>query len=259
MQIYIAILVYFVFFAFRAPVYAGAYEAKLSTDIPLTTGAAALYAFGFYEYTQMSASGSLAKENLLPWDRPFAGTWNGTASTLSNVVSGFVIVPLAMPAVSLYRGDIGKSDFGTFYLMALQVAGIESGLNLLVRSHEYWARPYMYGKEGGSSRNGAQAYGSFYSGHASAAFATAVFTGIWFSETYPGSQWIPWVWAGSLSAATAVAVLRVAAGKHFPTDVIAGAAAGATVSFTVLKLHESEKNSVSLAGSPQGLFFIYNF
>ena len=81
-------------------------------------------------------------------------------------------------------------------------------------------------KGGGSSRNGAQAYGSFYSGHASTAFATAVFTGIWFSETYPGSQWIPWVWAGSLSAATAVAVLRVAAGKHFPTDVIAGAAAG---------------------------------
>ena len=248
-----------VFLALNVPAHAGTYSASAAKDIPLTLGAAALYGFGYYEYRGMDASGSLSKDGLLPWDRPFAGTWHPDAAVAGDAVSGLGLISLAMPAVSLWQGDINRGDFGTFYLMALQVAGIESGLNLTMRSTKVWARPYMYGKDGGSSRNAAQAYGSFYSGHASAAFATAVFTGMWFSRTYPRSQWIPWIWAGSLSAATVVAVLRVAAGKHFPTDVVAGAVMGSAVSFTVLKLHESEQNSVSLAGSPQGFFFIYKF
>ena len=80
--------------------------------------------------------------------------------------------------------------------------------------------------------------GAFFSGHASAAFTVAVFTGEWFSEMYPNSAYRPLVWAGTLSLAGFVGALRIAAGKHYPSDVVVGALAGTGISLAVIRLHK---------------------
>ena len=49
-----------------------------------------------------------------------------------------------------------------------------------------------------------------------------------------------WLWAGSLTAATAAASLRVAAGKHFPSDVLAGAAMGSLIGLGFAQLHRPD-------------------
>lgn len=68
---------------------------------------------------------------------------------------------------------------------------------------------------------------SFFSGHAATAFAAAVSTGTIASRR--NSRDAGWVWAGGIGLATSTAYLRVAADRHFLTDVLVGAAAGATI------------------------------
>lgn len=81
---------------------------------------------------------------------------------------------------------------------------------------------------------------SFFSGHASMTGAIgATATYLAFARS-PGT-WRPWV---TLSLATAVSTFtsinRVRAGKHFPTDVLAGTFAGAGIGIIVPHLHRSE-------------------
>ena len=84
---------------------------------------------------------------------------------------------------------------------------------------------------------------SFYSGHTSSAFASMVFLAGVFERLYPDSDARGWVWGGCLAAATTTGYLRYAAGRHYPTDILAGAAVGAFVGYLVPALHEIEADS----------------
>jgi undecaprenyl-diphosphatase len=81
---------------------------------------------------------------------------------------------------------------------------------------------------------------SFFSGHVavtSAVSATASYLAFQRSE----QAWRPWVTLGAGSLLTTfVAYERVRAGKHFPTDVIAGALGGAVIGVLVPHLHRHE-------------------
>jgi membrane-associated phospholipid phosphatase len=72
---------------------------------------------------------------------------------------------------------------------------------------------------------------SFFSGHSSAVFAMAVASGT--LSTMRGYRWAPLVWSvGGVVAAT-TAYLRIAADKHWLTDVLVGAVVGAGIGFAV--------------------------
>ncbi|MBC8155765.1 MAG: phosphatase PAP2 family protein [Bacteroidetes bacterium] len=70
---------------------------------------------------------------------------------------------------------------------------------------------------------------SFFSGHASNAFATAVFTADVFSHL---------VWGGTLTLASVTAVSRYRAGLHYPTDLVVGAVFGSLVGWGIPRLHQ---------------------
>lgn len=203
------------------------------------------------------------ESRLLPWDRPIAGRYNENADKVSDWAAVLGAAPLCFGAWSWYRGDESGRDFATYTLMFAQALALQNGLNLLVRSMELWPRPYIYATEGeglekAESAKG-EAYGSFFSGHASAAFTVAVFTGEWFSDVYPNSPYKDIVWASSLSAAGLVGALRIAAGKHYPTDVIVGALVGTGVSFSVIGLHKKSGDRVSLYAGLNTAGFIARF
>ena len=67
-----------------------------------------------------------------------------------------------------------------------------------------------------------------------------VFTASVFESLYPDSSARGWVWGGCLTAAATTGYLRYAAGRHFPTDILAGAAIGALAGYLVPKWHEVE-------------------
>jgi len=242
------------------------YEVSVRLDVPLSLGIVMTSVLGVYQYYGMSKNspGDLKpKSELLPWDRPFAGHYSGWATTVSHYSGALAVAPLALAGYSWYKGDADGHDFGAFSLMFVEAFALQNALNQLVRSMQLWPRPYVYagrgeGRKKAESARG-EAYGSFYSGHASAAFTVAVFTGEWFSEIYPNSQYKSLVWVSSFTLAAAVGALRVVAGKHYPTDVVVGALMGTGVSFGVLKLHEICKKNISFWAIPGNIGAIFYF
>jgi membrane-associated phospholipid phosphatase len=207
------------------------YRASVSLDVPLAAASTVILVFGIYRISTVSADVLPYNRNdLLPWDRPFAGSWNKNAYLASN----FLMVAGTLPLI-LGAGE----NFGIQTLMLYEVLALQGGLQLMVRSLKIWPRPFMLGSEGGKERENPSAAGSFYSGHTSAAFSLAVFTGIWFDNVYSGSSWSKWVWGGGLSAAALVGILRIAGGMHYPSDVLAGAAIGSLIGWIVPTLHRN--------------------
>jgi hypothetical protein len=101
---------------------------------------------------------------------------------------------------------------------------------------------------------------SFFSGHTTMAFASAVFLSKVYNDYYPESNSRYYVWAGALTAATIVGTLRIVAGAHFPTDVIVGAAVGSACGYLIPELHKiSSSSSTNLNITPISVSFSYKF
>ncbi len=82
---------------------------------------------------------------------------------------------------------------------------------------------------------------SFFSGHTSLAFTSAMFGAKLLHDLFPDMKhrWLPWTVAGILAGT--VGYLRYRAGKHFPTDILTGAAVGAVVGITIPQLHKKKE------------------
>lgn len=101
---------------------------------------------------------------------------------------------------------------------------------------------------------GVDAHRSFPSGHASSAFALAVLLPTLWTDVRGRSAGSDALWAVSLSAASFAAYARVAAGQHYPTDVLAGAALGAGIGYLIPALHRGPASErVQVAAGPAGI------
>lgn len=232
-------------------------------DIPLTVGATAVSVFGSVRYADMEADRDVKpRSELLPWDRPFAGRYEEWPDKWSDWAAPVAAAPLVLAGYSWYSGGTASVFLG-HTLMYAQSLAIQSGLNLATRSLKIWPRPYIYaedgeGREAAANAKG-EAYGSFFSGHSSAAFTAAVFTASYFSEMYPSSPYRGVVWAGSLSLAGFVGALRIAAGKHYPSDVAVGALVGTGVSLLVLESHRVSSKKFSFWVGPGNFGAVFSF
>ena len=96
------------------------------------------------------------------------------------------------------------------------------------------------------------AYLSFFSGHtATTAALSATATYMAFREDDGGSRGA-FTLAGGLALTGFVAAERMRAGKHFPTDVLTGAAVGAAVGVLVPHLHHVSRGDKGNAGTGTG-------
>ena len=90
---------------------------------------------------------------------------------------------------------------------------------------------------------------SFPSGHTIGAFSVATSAGM--VAHLRGYKSEPLIWIGGLALATTTGYLRIAADKHYMTDVLAGAALGTAVGLTVplLMRRDSESEMVPLVST----------
>lgn len=193
-----------------------------------------------YQDMPPADTGSLDRQNDL-WlmDRWAAGLHSPKAGMASDlVIYALIGLPMAATAWDSHQGRQTWSAAFSEAVVYAEALVISSSLDLLVRSTQVHPRPLVYGRNvPADERLSGEASGSFYSGHANGAFLSAVFFSYTHSLRNPDSEYKGWIWAGSLGAASTVAGLRIAAGKHFLSDVLVGAAAGSFFGWAFPRMH----------------------
>ncbi len=218
------------------------YAIKWSTDGPLLalgTGALGVTALLGHQRAALTADeiAALDPVNINGFDRPAIRRYSSAQSNLSDLLVGsMMIVPAGLMVSDRIRGDV--MTIGVMYAEVMVLANLGPQIFKVSTPR---ARPYVYNPGVPlSEKTTVNAKESFFSGHTSNAFASAVFVSGVYSAYYPDSRWSPYVWAGSLTLAAVVGYLRFSSGKHFPTDVLTGAVWGSAVGFLVPHLHRTD-------------------
>jgi hypothetical protein len=220
------------------------YELEDGQEAAVLGSTAILFGLGFwadqgYEPLTPEEIAALDPESINWFDRSATRRYSPGAAKASDVM---LYATMAAP-LSLALTDQGSKQPGTLGLMYLETYALQGGLTYLAKNLFSRTRPYVYNddpeipmalKMEKTSRR------SFYSGHTSTAFASMVFLASVFERLYPDSSARGWVWGGCLTAAATTGYLRYAAGRHYPTDILVGAAMGAFVGYLVPSLHEIE-------------------
>jgi len=192
--------------------------------------------------------------------------WNNTAraDSLSNAVA-FIVMPalgIGLPAASAgFDRELQYAPIDS--LLIAEATILAADLNQLVKFIFVRERPFVHylphlpdGIQGlGDAPSDANL--SFYSGHTNLAFALAASSGtVAFMRGY---RLAPLVLGAQLASAFTVAYLRIAADKHYLSDVMVGAVVGGLIgTFVPLLLHAPSSAAPEPSGPPstaQGLGF----
>ncbi len=202
----------------------------------------------------------LDKNDINSFDRSAVENWSKQAADWSDV--GFVATTLLPPA--LHISTMLKERWNQAWIlgvMYLETLAINIGLTNAAKALVQRKRPFLYNQSISLDERleaGTEGLKSFFSGHASMTFCSAVFLSTVVDDIYPESKWRYAVWSASLTLAAATAYLRYAAGVHYPTDLLTGALVGSIVGFTIPKLHKKKgPGDLSVAVLPDfdGSFF----
>lgn len=200
----------------------------------------------------------LDPEKLPSFDRFATRRWSPAAAKASDLLLyGSAAAPLLLFTET--GSGMGDGDLGLMYAETLL---LQNGLTGLIKGLVRRPRPLAYNADSrisDQSRRSRHTVRSFPSGHTSTAFAAAVFAGEVYARLHPDDSSRHWVRGGGLAVAATTAWLRVAAGRHFPSDVIAGAALGALVGWGVPRLHEVEADDSGAAAAGPTLVFGFSF
>jgi membrane-associated phospholipid phosphatase len=172
--------------------------------------------------------------DMLGIDDAVVGNYSRPAHSLANVVvASLVMAPLIIDAAdSRFRGWF-EDVFVTFETILVSQA-----ITQMTKSAVGRTAPFVYNPRAEQDDlNSADAFRSFISGHTSTSFAAATAYSVTFWKRHPRSPWRYVVVAGLESIATSVALLKIKAGYHYPTDVVAGALVGASVGLLIPVLH----------------------
>lgn len=157
------------------------------------------------------------------------------AGTLSDL-TGFLVLPLTsvgLDALAAAHEGAGR-DAREDALVVAEAWILAEDVTLLTKFLFGRERPFVRALPAAQKPLTAQPSDnnlSFISGHTSGAFAVAVAAGT--VATMRGYRLAPLVWGTGLPLAAATGYLRVAADKHWLTDVAAGAIVGGIIGFAV--------------------------
>lgn len=147
----------------------------------------------------------------------------------------------ALPLVFLAGNDT-RGDAAMIGLLYFETTLATAGLTQSFKSIFRRPRPFVFDPdaepEKKQSRN---AKASFVSGHTSMAASNSFFVARVFADFYPDSKWKPLVWTAAAAIPAVTGYLRVRAGRHYPTDALAGYALGASMGYLVPYFHRNKK------------------
>jgi membrane-associated phospholipid phosphatase len=214
------------------------------TDSLITAGALAVALEGhklFEPALRPLCQGGCAADELKPHgvdagirQRLVWPTYRGRA-TADSLSHGTAVASFVLP--SAFLAGSRQPLQGREFWMTVESGAITAAVLQVVKHRVHRARPYARNCDPGcrDDVNGHGAQLSFFSGHTALAFSFAVSAGTLASmRSYPNAGW---VLGSGLTLATATGYFRIAADKHYFTDVLTGALIGSAVGWAVPKLH----------------------
>jgi membrane-associated phospholipid phosphatase len=222
----------------------------LRLDIPITALAITLWA-GSHALQDKLAPDScrLCGDNALDRATRDGLLWQRSepAHRASNWFS-FGVVPVfafsGIAAMALHAGEPKKGLVDA--LLVTEATALAVDLNQLIKFTVARRRPFVFAKNQDvlvDRPKESDDNMSFYSGHTNLAFALVASTGT--VATLRGYRAAPWVWGMGLPLAAASGYFRIAADRHYLTDVLTGALLGSAVGVLVPWLFHGRKRSTS--------------
>jgi len=162
--------------------------------------------------------------------------WDNThsADTWSSVFS-FVLAPVLGVAIGalVTAHDDRLDELPEDLLIVGESAMLAMALNNIVKIAAARERPDVHARtpEEREAKHKPSDNVSFYSGHTTLAFALATSAGT--IASMRGYRLAPVMWATGLGLASISGYLRIAADRHYATDVLTGALIGSAVGFSV--------------------------
>lgn len=169
------------------------------------------------------------------FDRFAVSNWDIHAGHCSD---GLMYASIASPLL-LLADKTGRKESGRIALMAGEVFILNTGLTSLTKEWAKRKRPFVYNPSiGNTPKFDKDATASFFSGHTSTSAAMCFFTAKVYTDLHPNSKMLPLVWSMAALTPAVTGILRVKAGKHFPTDVLVGYIVGAALGVAIPELHK---------------------
>jgi membrane-associated phospholipid phosphatase len=205
-------------------------------------------ATGYFLYRSVEAPTTsditlLARGSVNQFDRSATYHFSGKADKASDIIYGIAIVA---PSI-LFTDKTLRDDWKTITFMYLETWLFIGGTSMLSKGLVERYRPYVYNPDVPVyEKLNSDAKMSFFSNHATTAFASALFFSTVYSDYHPHSKWTPYIWTGSLLAASFVGYLRYEAGMHYPSDILIGAVVGSAIGYIIPWIHRVDDENISL-------------
>lgn len=207
----------------------------LATGVGLTTTVAIYKDYPVHDAASLTL---LDDSEIIDFDRTALNNWSPKAGNASDFFFyGSAILPLSL----LLDADI-RANYKHAGIILGESLLLTEGLTGFTKVLTKRNRPFVYNDDVPLDKKTTKsARMSFFSGHTSTVAVLSFGTAKVFLDHHPDSKLKPVIWAAAATLPAITGYLRVKAGKHYPTDVIAGYGIGALVGFFVPMLHRNKK------------------
>ena len=246
------------------------YKVNRKLEIPLTLGLFGVSVLGFNHLADKDGVSyekalSLTPEDVWWFDRPATKQDASKRLDAHNTSDVLLNSSILLPVLLAFDKGI-RQDWFDVLLIYSESHAISTNFYIANAVLVSRARPYNYNpdvpiddKTANESRN------AWFSGHVTSAATASFFMAKVYSDYHPelGNKKY-WFFTAALIPPSLVGLYRYKAMKHFPTDIMAGIAAGAATGILIPHLHKNKQEEsvwafVPFAGKINGLQISYTF
>ncbi len=229
------------------------YRIRPALDLPVTAGLLVAAGVPYLVPHLITPSCPCDPASVNRFDRIAIGHDSAAAAVASDVTAALAVaVPPVVDALRLGLGAPLAADVAVF----AETLAVNSALVVAAKYAVHRPLPLPYDGDPRYVRSQG-GYRSFYAGHTTTV-VSALTAAAWTVRWRDGER--GWPWAVVALAGSSVGVERVLAGRHFPTDVIVGAAAGFAVGTAIPWLHRKPAGAaIAIAPIPGGVVLTGRF
>jgi len=239
-----AFLLLFYLFIFSISPLAGhaqsVYDLSWKKDVPLLAGGmagttASLLLRAHHQPLTNAEIARLNPNDINAFDRPAIQYYGEGAREASDVL---LTLSYALPLTTLLFQDT-RSDVGTIGVLLAETLLLNEAFTGITKTLVARPRPYTYNPDvPETNKTEKDGNMSFFSGHTSYTAALSFFSAKVITD-YTDNRTIEIIaWTSAVLLPAVTGYMRYRAGRHFPTDIITGYVAGASLGYFIPQLHK---------------------